>query len=132
MEFPERTKFMILAPIVRAKKGEHQKLLDCKKDPAAIEIAELIRLWSEVNPDRYPTLHDPLAIYYAGDPSICEMETHSVTVVTDGFARGITLNVDEYNKAYMNSSWDNVALRRVRVAKKVKAREFIDIFMSSF
>ena len=75
-------------------KKEHEAMLNCKNDAAAIEIAELIRLWSVVNPDRYPTLHDPLAIYYAVHPEVCEVEAQRIAVLTDGYARGLTLNVD--------------------------------------
>lgn len=112
-------------------RDEHQKLIDCKKDGAAKEIGELIRLWSIVNPDRCPTLHDPLAVYYATQPDICEVESQRVKVITDGYARGLTLNIDAYNKGYMNPVCDGYDMRH-NVAKDVKAREFIDIFTSTF
>ena len=88
-------------------------------------------LWSIVNPDRCPTLHDPLAVYYAMRPDICEVESQRVKVITDGYARGLTLNIDAYNKSYMNPVCDGYDMRH-NVAKDVKAREFIDIFTSTF
>lgn len=112
---------------------EHEAMLNCKKDAAAVEIAELIRLWSLVNPDRYPTLHDPLAVYYAVHPEVCEVEAQRIAVLTEGYARGLTLNVDEYNKAYMNPACDRLdSTHRVTVAKGIDARAFIDTFISVF
>ena len=113
--------------------SEHQTLIDCKNDAAALEIAELIRLWSIVNPDRYPTLHDPLAIYYAVCPEICDVEKQRIAVLTEGYARGLTLNVDAYNKAYMNSACKAIKENhRTTVAKDVDTRTFIDMFMNCF
>ena len=112
---------------------EHQRLIDCQNDAAALEIAELILLWSVVNPDRYPTLHDPLAIYYAVHPEICEVDAQRIAVLTEGYARGLTLNIDEYNKAYINPACRELDMSRsAKVARTVEAREFIDIFMGCF
>ncbi len=111
---------------------EHKVLFDCKKDEAAREIAELIRLWSIVNPDRYPTLHDPLAIEYAVNTAVCEAEGARVKVITEGFARGLTLNVDGYNKEYLNSVYADKKINTVTVAKDVGARGFIDMFLEVF
>ncbi len=112
---------------------EHEAMLNCKNDAAAVEIAELIRLWSVVNPDRYPTLHDPLAVYYAVHPEVCEVEKQRIAVLTEGYARGLTLNIDAYNKAYMNPACERlVDSRCAKVARTVEARGFIDIFMGCF
>ena len=112
---------------------EHEAMLNCKKDAAAVEIAELIRLWSLVNPERYPTLHDPLAVYYAVHPEVCGVEKQRIKVLTDGYARGLTLNVDAYNKAYMNPACADVSdTHRVVVAKDIDARTFINIFINIF
>ena len=112
---------------------EHEAMLNCKNDDAALEIAELIRLWSVVNPDRYPTLHDPLAVYYAVHPEVCEVEAQRIAVLTDGYARGLTLNIDAYNKSYMNPACDAIDKSRTAlVAKKINAREFIDRFIKIF
>ena len=111
--------------------NEHQSLIDCKKDGAACEIGELIRLWSIVNPDRCPTLHDPLAVYYAIHPEICGVENQRIKVITDGCARGLTLNIDAYNKAYMNPACNSCG-RSHTVAREVRAREFIDHFTNIY
>ena len=112
---------------------EHEAVLNCKNDAAAIEIAELIRLWSVVNPDRYPTLHDPLAIYYAVHPEVCEVEKQKIAVLTEGYARGLTLNVDAYNKAYMNPACGYIGdTDGVVVAKNIDARAFINTFINIF
>ena len=112
---------------------EHEAMLNCKKDAAAVEIAELIRLWSVVNPDRYPTLHDPLAVYYAVHPEVCEVDQQRIAVLTDGYARGLTLNVDAYNKAYMNPACGDVCdMDGVVVAKNIDARAFINTFINIF
>ena len=114
-------------------RDEHEVMLNCKNDAAAIEIAELIRLWSVVNPDRYPTLHDPLAVYYAVHPDVCEVEKQRIAVLTEGYAKGLTLNLDAYNKAYMNPACDSLdKAHTVIVAKKIDAKKFIDIFIHSF
>ena len=114
-------------------KEEHEAMLDCKNDAAALEIAELIRLWSVVNPDRYPTLHDPLAVYYAIHPDVVTTERQRISVITDGVARGLTFNVDAYNKAYMNPAcrvFDEANYSTV--ARAIDARAFINIFAEVF
>jgi inosine-uridine nucleoside N-ribohydrolase len=112
---------------------EHEAMLSCQKDAAAVEIAELIRLWSVVNPERYPTLHDPLAVYYAVHPEVCDVEKQRIAVLTDGYARGLTLNVDAYNKAYMNPACGDIGdTDGVVVAKNIDARAFINTFINIF
>ncbi len=113
-------------------KDEHDVLCSCKNDGAAVEIAELIRLWSRVNPDRYPTLHDPLAVEFAVNTAACATEGARVKVITDGFARGLTLNVDGYNKDYLNCVYGAEEINNVAVAKDVDARGFIDKFLDVF
>ncbi len=113
-------------------KEEHGVLCNCKKDRSACEIAELIKLWSVVNRGRYPTLHDPLAVEYAIEPSMCAVESARVKVITEGFARGLTLNVDGYNKDYLNCVYGENEINKVTVAKDVCEREFIDKFLEIF
>ena len=38
MEFPEKTKIMLLAPVVRGRKGEHQKLIDSARKSGYVRI----------------------------------------------------------------------------------------------
>ena len=108
-------------------------LLECGNRGGALSyLCGLIRLWREENPSRCPTLHDPLAVYYVLDRSICKTEDITVKVITDGYARGLTLNVESYSKAYMNSAYEGDPLPRVTVAKTVESRKFIDLFMEHF
>ena len=56
-----------------------------------------------------------------------------IAVITDGYARGLTLNIDAYNKAYMNPACESLdATHATKVAKSVDARGFIDIFLKAF
>ena len=111
---------------------QHEVTLNCQSDGAAIEIGELIRLWSIVNPDRYPTLHDPLAVEYAVNTDVCDTERARVKVITDGFARGLTLNVDGYNKDYMNPVYAENRVNEVVVAKDIDAKAFTEKFLEVF
>ncbi|MBP3300461.1 MAG: nucleoside hydrolase [Clostridia bacterium] len=65
-------------------------------------LTELCRLWRQDRPRAKLLLHDPLVIYYLDDPALCGMNPVSVAVMTEGFARGMTLNVDAYGKKKMN------------------------------
>lgn len=78
-------------------------------------------------------LHDPLAVYYAIDSSVCTMENARVEVIEDGAGKGITLNLEEYNKEYLNSYYKNRERKNaIKVAKQVKKKEFINLFMKIF
>ena len=61
-------------------------------------------------------LHDPLALCYALDTSLCRMKEGRVQVVTDGCARGLTLNVDGYGKSYMNPYYFGREIPKQRLA----------------
>ena len=61
------------------------------------------------------------------------VEKQRIAVLTEGYARGLTLNVDAYNKAYMNPACADVSdTDRVVVAKDIYARAFIDTFIDIF
>ncbi len=114
-------------------KEQMQALCNCKIDNAAIEISRLVSLWQSANPDRFPALHDPLAVYYAARPDICKMAEQRISVITDGMARGLTLNVDEYDKSHLNPSYNEGSkINRALVAKDVDPESFINIFMNLF
>ena len=68
-------------------------------------VGALYRQWQADYPDTSLVLHDALAIYYVYDSSICVMHPIRTAVVCDGFAKGITLNVDAYSKASLNSAY---------------------------
>ena len=67
---------------------------------------------------------------YAVNPSICEMKDVPIVVITDGWARGLTLNVYEYKKARLNSLYDGFDYSKTsKVAFSVNREEMIDMFM---
>lgn len=110
-----------------------QKLMSLSgKSGADGYVGKLMTLWQKENPTRLPALHDPLAVYYAAFPDICSMKKQSISVISDGIARGITLNVNEYSKAYLNPIYENTELNEVTVAHSVRAKLFLDTFMSYF
>jgi inosine-uridine nucleoside N-ribohydrolase len=114
-------------------KENYEYLLNFERgDGAAAKMREYLTLWKNDVPDRSPTLHDPLAIYYAADESVCDMTDVSVKVITEGAAMGMTLNVDAYSKAYMNPAYDGGIPRKVAVAKSVDSRKIIESFMALF
>jgi len=97
------------------------------------EVAKLCRLWREANPDRLPALHDPLAIYYAANPDVCRMAEQRIAVITQGLARGLTLNVDTYNKAYMNPAFEQyISAPTARVARDVDAASTVNALLSYY
>ena len=67
----------------------------------------LYRLWRSNYPTQTLVLHDALAVYYALDASICNMRSIHVAVLTEGFGKGLTLNVDSYGKASLNRIYEN-------------------------
>lgn len=68
-----------------------------------IYLTELCNLWRKDRPKAELVLHDPLVIYYLVNSVIFSMKYASVVVMTEGYARGLTLNVDAYGKKNLNS-----------------------------
>ncbi len=96
-------------------------------------ISSLYSDWSKENPNDNTVLHDPLAVFYALHPEVCEMSAAHIAVITEGFGRGITLNADAYKKACMNPAYSGRnTQRRALVAHKVDADGFISLFMEHF
>lgn len=71
-------------------------------EPARRYLTELCRLWRADKPDAPLVLHDPLVIYSIAHPELCGMRRTNVAVLTEGYARGITLNIDAYSKKHCN------------------------------
>lgn len=104
------------------------------KERGHVYLTELFQLWRKDRPRAQLLLHDPLVMYYADDPGICDMRSASVVVLTDGYARGMTLNVDAYGKKRFNPEayTDFDGTQKTLVAAAVKrdvfnARIFADI-----
>ena len=88
--------------------------------------AGLVRLWKR-NCWFNPVLHDPLAVYYVLDESICEMEEVWTEVELNGaHTRGFTVNMDRVYKYLENKT---PGKRRVLCARTVNAERFIRIFL---
>lgn len=85
--------------------------------PSAQFLYKLIQLWQKGNPNRYPTLHDPLAVGAALKPSLVETQTGNVQVeITSPQLFGTTVFTRD-DKA------------TTRAAKNVNPREFLDLFV---
>ena len=88
-------------------------------------VGELYRQWQRDYPQAHLVLHDVLAVYYALDPDICTMVSIPVAVVREGFAKGMTLNVEGYGKASLNSAYCGFDFaRRVLAAASVDLEKF--------
>ena len=82
----------------------YANLLDYQgSEPGHRYLTELCRLWKTDRPNAKLLLHDPLVIYYVADPSICTMKAADVVVMTEGYSKGMTLNVDAYGKRWLNT-----------------------------
>ncbi|MBQ8186971.1 MAG: nucleoside hydrolase [Clostridia bacterium] len=89
-------------------------------DPARRYLTEMCGLWRKDRPDAKLLLHDPLVVYYAEDPSLCGMREITAAVLTDGFARGMTVNVNAYGKKWMNeSAYAGYPMKLCRAAQTV-------------
>lgn len=95
-------------------------------EPGHRYLTQLCGLWRKDRPKARLLLHDPLVIYYADDPEICTMRPASVVVMTDGYARGMTLNVDAYGKKRLNPApyADFDGTRKVLVAADADRQKF--------
>ena len=88
-------------------------------------LSRLYHLWHTNYPTQALVPHDVLAVYYALDPSICAMQSIHVAVLTEGFAKGVTLNVDGYSKASLNSCYESFDFSHtVKAAAEVDTAKF--------
>ena len=94
------------------------------ENAAARYVAELYRLWKRGR-NKLGVLHDPLVIYYAKNNAVCKTERCPVAVITEGVARGFTLNVTAYTKAYMNSAYRDFDLTHTQILAKEVDRELM-------
>ncbi len=115
---------------LRIREEDSQYLLDYRSDsPAAAYVSGLYRQWQACSGGR-AVLHDPLVILYAAEPEVCRMEEACVSVITEGIARGVTLNVDAYAKAMYNPAYAEVdRSRKSKVAAEVRREYVIKKFM---
>ena len=104
----------------------------CGRCAAKRYVSELYRLWKEEHGGKRGVLHDPLVIRYAVEPSVCECVTAPVKVITEGYARGISLNLSAYTKAYMNPYLSGVDATDHTLAKTVDRDAVISKFVFHF
>lgn len=118
---------------LRIGEEDSRYLLEYKgPDPAAASVCEMYRQWQMRSGGR-AVLHDPLVILYAAEPDVCRMEEACVAVITEGIARGMTLNVDAYAKAAYNPACAGIdRSRKIRVAAEVRREYVIGRFMDCF
>jgi purine nucleosidase/pyrimidine-specific ribonucleoside hydrolase len=119
----------------------HQLRLDAEDDKkicsytgnAATEyVKTLYKLWKK-NTNSIGILHDPLAVYYAIDESICTCQSSSVVLIDTGLARGITLNVNAYGKHYLNTAYAGFDFSKQHLlAQTVDRERMIRTFIKCF
>ncbi len=113
---------------------EDDKIISQYRGNQAKEYASLLyRLWKEATGEELAVLHDPLAVYYAVYEEICKFEKSPIAVITEGAARGITLNVDAYSKSYFNDFYKNNTIKTKHfLAKEVDSKRITEEFIKIF
>ena len=100
-------------------------VIDALEDGSKGYLSQLYRLWRKNYPTQKLVLHDVLAVYYALDASICTTQPIRVAVLAEGFAKGMTLNVDSYSKASLNRHYENFDFSHtVQAASNVDIAKF--------
>lgn len=115
-------------------KDDDKRILSCiGENSARAYVSGLYAMWKASVGGKIGVLHDPLTIHYAINPDVCKCEASSVAVITEGFGRGLTLNVNTYTKAYMNAAFSDFNTSRGHfLAKSVDRDEVISGFMRIF
>ncbi len=105
-------------------RGALQEALLNPAQPSPVRrcLQEMCQSWCSLHPGEEIFLHDPLAICYAANPSLCTMMQASVVVLTDGYAKGMTLNIDAYQKQQMNPE----AYQSLDTSRKVQFAAAVD------
>ncbi len=116
------------ADLERLRKAQH---------PAAQLLVRLIELWQGGRADRYPTLHDPLAVAVAFLPNLIETELGWVEVEISGSTatRGLTIFSPavevpgRYRPMFpISTRLGKEVAATTLIARQVKVREFLDLF----
>jgi purine nucleosidase len=93
-------------------------------NPASQFLYQLITLWQKDNPNRFPTLHDPLAVATAVNPNLVETRSGAVSVDT------ATPNLYGATTFTSEDQLPKDAKATTRVAHDVNVRGFLDLFVS--
>jgi purine nucleosidase/pyrimidine-specific ribonucleoside hydrolase len=80
-------------------------------------LGELIEAWRNRRPDRYPVLHDALAVAVTFLPELVEMQQGQVKVE---YGSAVTDGITVFRKDAKGTTW---------VALKVDARKFVELFV---
>ncbi|MGI8992351.1 MAG: nucleoside hydrolase [Bryobacteraceae bacterium] len=103
--------------------GKDLERLRAAENPASRFLVRLIGLWQDKNPDRLPTLHDPLAVAVAFRPNLVETQQGRVQVEVSGSAaNGLTLFTPSDR---LPTDMPGTTL----VSRQVNARAFLDMFI---
>lgn len=114
-------------------KEQERILCSENQTTGAKEVRKLYGLWRNVKPDARLVMHDALVIHYLADPDVCGMETACIHLFTEGYAKGLTLNVDAYRHTFLNDAYrDFDFTRKTRVARTVDRERFMSAFVKSF
>ena len=97
---------------VRISEANDEMILNSSDNPMLEYISQLYLAWKNSSNGALAVLHDPLAVYYAIDPSICTTEEAEIAVCAEGYARGLTLNVNAYGKKSYNDAYLNNRLNK--------------------
>lgn len=120
--------------LLRLSKEDDAKILTYDGKNAAVNyVKELYRLWKAGNRGSLGILHDPLALLCAIDPTYCSYKSAPVAVVTEGFARGMTIDLDEYGKAPLGDAYRSFDFgKKQDLAYSVNRDAVIERFMRCF
>ena len=105
--------------------SEDERILSTDGNEAVKYISDIYAKWKAASGKRKGILHDPLAIYYAANKSVCECESHPVAVITEGYARGFTLNVEAYKRSSYNPAYADFDFSKTHTLAKTVDRELI-------
>ncbi len=119
--------------LTKLAKRDDKAITEYKGTKAKEYVSFLYSLWKRASGAKTGVLHDPLAIYYAINDDICQFENSKVFVITEGPARGMTLNLNAYGKSYLNEFYkDNKNNPTHSLAKKVDKKRLKEDFVSIF
>ncbi len=100
-----------------------------QKDEIHRYVSQLYQLGKKANP-AIGCIHDPLVIYYAYDKSICLCEEAPVAVISEGLARGFTINTKAYKHTMCNPAYKSFDLTKTKtLAREVDKERMMCVFM---
>ncbi|HLJ15508.1 MAG TPA: nucleoside hydrolase [Bryobacteraceae bacterium] len=104
-------------------KGEDLARLRAAQNPASRFLVRLIELWQNGHADRYPTLHDPLAVATTLKPVLIEPSLGAVQVETADAAKYGTTTFIPAGQLPQDLH------PTTEVAREVNVRQFLDLFV---